>query len=149
MALSDHLSRLAARAKQAETRVAAVREEARGDIEKDLASARESAQEQADRMRRAAEGNKETISNWWSDVQTSWNQHLSRVREDVEGKKVKHDVHKSERHADEAEEYALFMIDLAYSAVVESEYAALDAALARMDADKMAEEAATVGVAGT
>jgi hypothetical protein len=35
MARSDHLSRLAARAKQAETRVAAVREEARSDVEKE------------------------------------------------------------------------------------------------------------------
>jgi hypothetical protein len=143
MALSDHLSRLAARAKQAETRVAGVREEARADVEQDLASARESAQEQATRMQRAAEGNKERVSNWWGDVQTSWNQHLSRVREDMESKKVKHDVNKAKRRADEAEEYALFMIDLAYSAVVESEYAALDALLAGMDADQMAKEAAT------
>ena len=143
MALSDHLSRLAARAKQAETRVTGVREEARADVEEDLASARESAQEEAARMRRAAEGNKERVSNWWGDMQTSWNQHLSRVREDMESKKVKHDVHKTQRRADEAEQYALFMIDLAYSAVVESEYAALDAVLARMDADEMAEEAGT------
>jgi DNA primase large subunit len=145
MALSDDLTRLATRAKEAETRVAGVREEARADLEQDVASARESAQEQADKLRHATEKSKAGISGRLSDVQRSWNEHISRVREDLEDKRAKHDVQVAQRRADDAEAYASFATDLAYSAVVEAEYAALDAVLARMDADEMSEEAAATG----
>jgi hypothetical protein len=142
MAVSDNLTRLATRAKEAETRVAEVREEARADLEKDVASARESAQEQAEKLRHSAEKSKAGISGRLSDVQRSWNEHIARVREDLEDKRAKHDAHVAQRRADDAQEYASFAADHAYSAVVEAEYAALDAVLARMDADQMSEEAA-------
>lgn len=141
MALSDDLTRLATRAKEAETRVADAREEARADLEQDVASARESAQDQADKLRHVAEKSKAGISGRLSDVQRSWNEHISRVREDLDDKRAKHDVHVAQRRADDAEAYASFAADHAYSAVVEAEYAALDAVLARMDADQMSEEA--------
>ena len=48
-----------------------------------------------------------------------------------------HDLHKAQHHADRAEEEARFAIDFAYSAVVEAEYAVLDAALARVEADDL------------
>jgi DNA primase large subunit len=146
MALSDDLARLAARAKEVETRYAAVRGEARADLERNVATARDSAQEQAAKLRGAAEQSKAEISSGLSEVQRSWNDHIARIREDLEGKKAKHDVRMAQARADDAEAYASFAIDLAYSAVVEAEYAVLDAALARMDADQ---EAATAGVAGT
>jgi hypothetical protein len=119
-----------------------VREEARADLEQRVASARKSADEQADKLRHSAETSKAEISGRLSDVQRSWNEHISRVREDLEDKRAKHDVHVAQRRADDAEEYAWFTADHAYSAVVEAEYAALDAVLARMDADQMSEGAA-------
>jgi hypothetical protein len=160
MALSDDLTRLATRAKEAETRVAEVREKARADLEQDaasaredleqdVASARESAQEQADKLRHSAETSKAGISGRLSEVQRSWNEHISSVREDLEDKRAKHDVHVAQRSADDAEAYASFATDHAYSAVVEAEYAALDAVLARMDADQMSEEATATGGTGT
>ena len=149
MAQSDDLTRLAARAKEAETRVAEVRKEARADLEQNVASARESSQEQADKLRQEAEKSKAGISGRLSDMQRSWNDHISSVREDLEGKRANLDVHVARRRADDAEAYASFATDHAYSAVVEAEYAALDAVLARMDADQMSEEAAATGVTGT
>jgi vacuolar-type H+-ATPase subunit I/STV1 len=149
MAQPDDLTRLATRAKEAQTRVAKVREEARADLEQNVASARESAQEQADKLRQEAEKSKAGISGRLSDMQRSWNDHISSVREDLEDKRAKHDVHVAQRSADDAEAYASFATDHAYSAVVEAEYAALDAVLARMDADQMSEEAAATGVTGT
>lgn len=149
MAQPEGLTRLATRAKEAQTRVAKVREETRADLEQDVASARKSAQEQADKLRHAAEKSKAGISGRLSDVQRSWNEHISRVREDLEDKRAKHDVHVAQRRADDAEAYASFAADHAYSAVVEAEYAALDAVLARMDADQMSEEAAATGATGT
>ena len=145
MAKSDDLARLATRAKEAETRVAEVRAEARADLEQDVASAREAAQEQAEALRNRAEESKAGISGRLSDVQRSWNEQIARVREDLEGKRAKHDAHVAQRRADDAEAYASFATDLAYSAVVEAEYAALDAVLARMDAEQMSQQATAAG----
>jgi hypothetical protein len=74
-------------------------------------------------------------------VQKSWNEHIARIREHLEGKKEEHDVHMAKVRADDAEGYASFSIDLAYSAVVEAEYASLDAVLARKEAEQLAAEA--------
>ncbi len=149
MAKPDDLTRLATRAKEAQTRVANVREKARADLEQDVASARKSAQEQADTLRHAAEKGKAGISGRLSDVQRSWNEHISRVREDLDDKRAKHDVHVAQSRADDAETYASFAADHAYSAVVDAEYAALDAVLARIDADQMSQDAAATAATGT
>jgi hypothetical protein len=144
MTLSDELTKLAARAKEAETRTAAAHDDARADLEREVESARAAAQGQAEKLRQGAEEGKAKVSGWWTDVQKSWNAHVARVREDVESKKEEHDVHMAQVRADDAEGYASFAVDLAYSAVVEAEYASLDAVLARKEADQMAaEEGAT------
>jgi hypothetical protein len=137
MALSDELTKLAARAKEAETRTAAARDEARAELERNVASARASAQEQAEKLRQTAEQGEARVSSLGQDMQRSWNEHIARAREGIESKKAEHDVHTAQRRADDAEAYASFAIDLAYSTVVEAEYAALDAVLARMDADQL------------
>lgn len=140
MALSDELTKLAERAKEAETRTAAARDEAREDLEREVESARAAAQTQAEKLRQGAESGKAGVSGWWTDVQKSWNAQVASVRADVEGKKEKHDVHMAQVRADDTEGYASFAIDLAYSAVVEAEYASLDALLARKEADQRAAE---------
>jgi hypothetical protein len=60
------------------------------------------------------------------------------VRSHVEAKKEQHDVRVAQRRAETAEADAEFAIDFAYSAVVDAEYAVLDAALARTEADDLA-----------
>lgn len=141
MALSDELTKLAARAKEAETRTAAARDEAGANLEREVESARAASQAQAEKLRQGAEEAEAKASGWWTDVQKSWNAQVASVREDVESKKEKRDVHMARVRADDAEGYAFFAIDLAYSAVVEAEYASLDAVLARKEADQRAAEA--------
>ena len=53
MALSDQLAKLAARAKDAETRVAEARDKARTDLEQEVSSARASARADAESLRQA------------------------------------------------------------------------------------------------
>jgi hypothetical protein len=141
MALSDDLTQLAARTKEAETRTAAARDQARADLEREVSSARTAGEAQAEQLRKAAEEGDERITGFGSDLQRSWNEHIAKVREDLESRKAEHDVHKAQKRAERAEDYASFEIDLAYSAVVEAEYAALDAVLARMDAERLSSEA--------
>jgi hypothetical protein len=90
MGISDELARLTARAKEAQARAEAARDE-----------------------------------------------RVDAAREEIASKKEEHDVHRARKVADEAEDQASLVIDLAYSAVVEAEYAALDAYLARAKADEL------------
>jgi hypothetical protein len=142
MALSDQLARLADRAKQAETRAAAAQRKAKADLEGDVSAARASAQAQAQKLRETAEASEGKISDRWSTVQKTWNDHVAAVREDIDEKKAAHDLAQAQRAANSAEDDAAYAIDYAYAAVEEAEYAVLEAELARMDADELETAAA-------
>jgi hypothetical protein len=138
MAVSDQLTLLSTRAKELEDRAAAAKGKARADLEHDVDMARDSAQAQGETLRQTAAAAKGQVSAWWDGVQRSWNEHLAAVRENVDEKKAAHDLKSVERTADQAEDDAAFAIDYAYAAIEEAEYAVLDATLARMDADDLA-----------
>jgi hypothetical protein len=138
MAVSDQLTKLAARAKEAEDRAAAAQGKARADLEHDVENARKSAQEQADKLRATADANKGKLSVWWNDLQRSWDEHIERIRADIEERRAEHDVDRAQSRAENAEDDAAFAIDYAYAAIEEAEYAVLDASLARMEADELA-----------
>ena len=140
MPASDQLTRLAARAKEAEDRAAAAQGKAEADLEQDVATARASAQAQAEKLRESADANKGKLSVWWHDVQRSWNDRIDTARDDVERKKAAHDVTKARKRAERFEDDAAVAIDAAYWAVVEAEYAVLDAALARKKADELSRQ---------
>jgi hypothetical protein len=138
MALSDQLTKLAARAKEAEDHAAAAKSKARAQLEQDVKTARESAKAQADQLRKTAEANKGEISDWWDGVQKSWNDFIATARQNIGEKRAEHDQNVANRAADNAEDDAAFAIDYAYGAIEEAEYAVLDATLARMDAEALA-----------
>ena len=138
MALSDQLTTLSARAKEAEDRVAAAQNKARGELEKDVKTARESAKAQADQLSKTVENQKGKLSAWWARLQRSWEEHTAEVREHIDERRASHDLEAAQREADSAEEDASFAVDYAYAAIEEAEYAVLDARLARMNADELA-----------
>jgi hypothetical protein len=141
MALSDQLATLSTRAQEAEEHAAAARDKVAADIKMDREQARAVADAQAEHLREAADEGKGKISDWWTDVQSTWNQHVATVRDNVENKKAELDSNRAERDAENAEEDAAFAIDYAAAAIVEAEYAVLDAELARKQADEVAQTA--------
>jgi len=68
MALSDQLTKLSARAKEAEDRAAAAQTKARADLEMDVKTARESAKARADQLSKIAEDQKGKLSLRASDT---------------------------------------------------------------------------------
>jgi len=134
----DQLTKLASRAKQAEDHAAAAQGKASADLEKDVEAARTSAQAQADKLRATAEEKKGKLSVWWYDVQRSWDEHIERIRTDIDSRRAEHDLERAQTNADNAEYDAAFAVDYAYGAIEEAEYAVLDATLARMHADELA-----------
>jgi hypothetical protein len=137
MSLSEELRKLADQAQEAEERATAAKDKARADVEQDVELSRAVAQNQAEQLREAADAGRGKISDWWDDLQKDWSEHLARVQQGIQDKKAERDLAKSERNADNAEDDAAFAIDFAYSAVVEAEYAVLDAVLARKEAEEL------------
>jgi hypothetical protein len=143
MALADDLTKLTARVKEAEDHAAAARAKTKAEVEQDMATVRESAEARADNLRRDAEERKSKLSVWWHDLQRTWDEHLAKIRNDIEGKRAEHDSDRAQRRAETAEGDAEFAISFAYAAVEEAEYAVLDATLARMEADELTQPSAT------
>jgi hypothetical protein len=137
MALSDQLTKLAARAKEVEEHAAAAQAKARGDLEQDVKRARESAQAQGDALRASAEDSKREVSSWWDGVQRSWNEHMSVARQNLRDAQSAVDVKTAQIDAKQADDDAAFAIDFASSALDEAEYAVLDAILAHKDLDEL------------
>ncbi len=137
MALSDQLRRLANRAEEAEKNAAAAGDKAKADLEQDRENSRAVAQREAEQLREAADAGRGKISDWWSDVQRSWNEHIAQIQKNVESKKGEIDLDLAKRRADNAEADAEFAIEFAYTAIGEAEYAVLDANLARKEADEL------------
>jgi hypothetical protein len=139
MALSDDLSKLAARAKEAEERFAGAQKAAKDKVEQDVKNAHESLEKRTDQLRQTAQTNNGKVAAWWNHVQTSWDDQIASIRRDIESKKAEHDLSAARRRADSAEEDAEFAIQYAYWAIEDAEYAVLDATLARMDAATLEE----------
>ena len=137
MALSDQLRRLANRAEEAEKNAAAASDKAKADLEQDRENSRAVAQQEAEQLREAADAGRGKISDWWNDVQRSWNEHIAQIQKNVEGKKAEIDLDRAKGRADNAEADAEFAIEFAYTAIGEAEYAVLDANLARKEADEL------------
>ena len=137
MALSDQLRRLANRAEEAEKNAAAASDKAKADLEQDRENSRAVAQQEAEQLREAADAGRGKISDWWNDVQRSWNEHIAQIQKNVESKKAEIDLDRAKGRADNAEADAEFAIEFAYTAIGEAEYAVLDANLARKEADEL------------
>jgi hypothetical protein len=138
MALSEQLSKLAARTKELEDRATAARQEARADLQHDVEAARVASNANAEALSKSLDASEAEVSAWWTDMGRSWDQHIANVRQRVEEKKEQHDLKAAQRDADDATAYASYLIDYTYAAVDEAEYAVLDAVLAQREADELA-----------
>ena len=89
MALSNDLSKLAARSKDAETHTAEAADKARTHLEHEVSAARASAEAQAESLRGTAAAHDADVANWWIAVRQSWNEHVAKAHEadlQVQGK---------------------------------------------------------------
>jgi hypothetical protein len=135
---SDQLTKLSSRAKEAEDHARAAIGKSRAELEREVENARKSAQEQTDKLRASAHTDEGRLSVWWHDLQHSWDEHMAKMRTDIESRRAEHDYERAERDAGSAAEDATFAIQYALTAIDEAEYAVLDAELARMKADDLA-----------
>src|SRR5258705_13814813 len=72
MAISDQLSKLAARTKELEDRATAARQEARADLQRDVAAAREASNANAEALSKSLDESEAEVSAWWTQGGRSW-----------------------------------------------------------------------------
>ena len=80
---------------------------------------------------------------WWNETKASMKRPLDELRARVDKRQSEHELHRAVRAADAAEEDAAAAIEVAAYFLNVAEYAVIDATLARMAADDLAEAAPT------
>jgi hypothetical protein len=138
MSASDELYKLAGEAKRAESDVATAKSKTREELQHEVQRAREASQTQASKLKSAQTNAAADASNRWAKVQKGWTDHIEQLRTNAEAAKDEHDAKRAEHRAERAESDAESAVAFAYAAFEEAEYAVLDAALARVDADAVA-----------
>src|SRR5262249_11137719 len=100
-----------------------------------VADAKDRAEQSAQRVQAKGQQKKAAAKSSWNQVQTSWQAHVSSTRGKLEERKAERNLKRLRSAADDAEDYAADSIAFAIAAIEEAEYAALDAVLARAEAD--------------
>ena len=136
MSVSEGLTKLADRAKAAEDHAAAAKTEGRAELEQKMSTVKASAEKGAMDLQAQAQAASTNVSSSWEDVQRSWDAHVSKVHRDIDQRKAEFNAANASDRADWSESDAMLAIDYAYGAVVEAEYAVLDAILARREAEE-------------
>jgi hypothetical protein len=132
----NYLVDLAQRARAAADAVEAARLDTREELAVRVVRARTDAERVAEELHSGALENEPEAAGRWKKVHTDWNDHVLSTRVRIRERRTAGPVENLAEHADDAERYARFSAALAAAAVQEAEFAALDAALARADAQR-------------
>jgi hypothetical protein len=134
---SEQLYHLADRAKQSEANVARAKQEGQAALQARVADARQFSEQHAAELKGNATAAQAKASAGWTGVQDDWHEHIAKIRQNVDDKKADLDGKRAEHRAETAEADAEAAVDFVYAALEEAEYAVLDAALARLEADEV------------
>jgi hypothetical protein len=135
--MSADFSQLTEKVNEAQAQIKGTMSKGRDELRAQVEQAQAIAEQQADEMRaNNTQGMEEAATNWQA-MQDKWHSHIAQLHQRAADKKAERDVHRAELKAEEAEGYAQDAIGFAIVAAQEAEYAVLDAALARSDADAL------------
>jgi hypothetical protein len=136
--LSERLGDLSARVKQTEDTIdaALARNREQLQAQQDALTVRVEAQQ--DRFsQQAAEARTELESNW-RQLGGAVAEQFAAMRADAAERRADRDQRRAQRRADDAELDALMAVDFAIFALEQADYAIVEAAIARADADDLA-----------
>src|SRR2546421_8103769 len=137
-ALSEQLSVLSDRVKKTEDVVAAARQKNRGNLENQRDRLRTSIAERNANIEEHLAAAKGKAEASWGETRSSIQHWFTTIQAAADERRAERGIKKAERHADIAEQDAADAIDLALYVLEQAEYAVVDAALARADADELA-----------
>ena len=105
------------------------------DLEAMLDDARKKAEDRAAQLSAASTKTPGQTDSQWDKVKSDWDEHIRRVRANVDSKKGAHDADVAESDAEWAESDAVDALSFASSAIDEARYAVLEAVWARRKAN--------------
>ena len=123
---------------KADGEVMAVAEKDEPAIQTKIDDARREADQQAAEVKATTQRAGTGAQSHWHEIQADWDRHIERMRVRLDGAKSGYDLSVAEGEVESAEADALDAIAFAASAVLEAEYATLDAILARRRAAAVA-----------
>ncbi len=136
--LSDQLMDLAERTKKVEDTASATREKNRAALQRTRDELKSDVDEGAKILVDMSHQADDSVSAWWDSVKSNVDSRFASMDAKLAARQAERDANRAARRADEAEEDAAGLIAFAAYAVEASEYAAIDAALARAEADELA-----------
>jgi phage shock protein A len=144
-ALSEQLSDLSVRAKQTEDAIEATREKNRETREKNRAKLdarrdelKKSIAAERTKAKKRASARVDTAHAQWNDARNSVEQRFAKLKSNAEERHAERNAKHAEKHAERAEEDAADAVEFALYVLDEAEYALIDAAIARSEADELA-----------
>jgi hypothetical protein len=148
-ALSESLEALAGRVKVFEDSATATVEADRAELEKRRHEIDEAVNTDVSELESAINEAAEAGRTWWNETKAAMKRPLDELRGRVDKRQSEHELHRALRTATAAEEDAAAAIEVATYFLNVAEYAVIDAVLARMAADDLAEAAPTTTVGAT
>ena len=137
MALSDQLTDLAGRTKKLEDSAAAAREKDRADLEKQRENLHSTIEADAKKIKSDTASGQADIQAWWTDTTARMEKKRAEIRTKIEDRKAERKVERANQNANDAADYAAEMLRVANYVVETAEYAVVDAAIARSEADAL------------
>ena len=126
---------------KADSDIMAVAEKDEPAIQTKADDAKREADQHAAELKATTQGSDTGAQSHWQQIQADWDRHRKGMRERLDSAKWGYDLTVTEGEAESVEADAFNAIAFAASAVLEAEYATLDAVLARRRADAMASSA--------
>jgi hypothetical protein len=137
-ALSEQLSELSTRSKKTEDVIAATLQQDRAKLETQRAALRSLVTTGVVAANDRASAAKNLANAEWADARTSVRRRFETIRADADARRVETGAERAEHHAQAAELDAVDAVEFAIYVMDQAQYAAVDAAIARADADDVA-----------
>ncbi len=137
MALSDQLMDLAARTKKLEDAAAANKAKSQAQLEKEQEKLNAKMEAQAEKIQSSVDKTHADAQAWWTETTKRFEQRRAEVRAKMEHQKAERKVDRAQHNADYMESIAADYIAWAAYAVDAAEYAVVDAAIARKEAEEL------------
>jgi len=135
--MSESLYELAARIKQLEDSATAIGEKNRASLRTRRGELEDAFDREVKEVESAATQATADAQNWWVDTKGSIERQVAAMRADFEQRKTEHRKERAQRLAEIAEDDAAAAVALAAYCLNAAEWAVVDAALARAEADEL------------
>jgi hypothetical protein len=135
--MSESLYELAARIKQLEDSATAVRDKNRASLQTRRDQLEDAFDREVKEVESAATQATAAAQTWWADTKGAIERQVAAMRTDLEQRKTEHRKERAQRLAEIAEDDAAAAVALATYCLNAAEWAVVDAALARAEADEL------------